>query len=287
MEMENDIAQLKESHILLQSVLQDVPEMGELIFQGRSLSYHATQEGFEAIVDSLAEQKYDKIALNHGIRRLMVGGFDGEIIWDHPAINKRIIRSDKIISELENNFREFQAEVKNCLDSLQKFPDSDTLTNDNGLWSYVPFYNKDGTAVESMHQRCPIISQYLSTLDVNTILGFVFISSVSSRTRIFPHNGSTSLRQRYHFGLEIPDNGTSQIRIGDCWVKWQEGKAFGFNDAVNHEVVHDAEGTRTLLIIDVWADGVPENVKKCLKENPGLLKYATIQNSNESIAIND
>ena len=93
------------------------------------------------------------------------------------------------------------------------------------------------------------------------------------------------LRKRYHFPIQVPVSGNSKIRIGSDWIYFSEGQAFSFFDSVEHEVEHNSDGNRVLLIIDVWPESVPEKVIEAIKLNKNILKYGTEGAS--SIAIND
>ena len=65
------------------------------------------------------------------------------------------------------------------------------------------------------------------------------------------------------------------FKLGDDFNKIFPA-AFSFFDSMEHEVVNDSDDLRILLIIDIWSDGLPNSIKKCLIENQSILKFGTI-----------
>jgi hypothetical protein len=270
-------------HSLLNESIKKEPLLSSLIFQGKPLGEHATSKGLNQLIQANKKNVYDPIALNHGIKRLLIDGFSGERVWHHPDIIENICFDDKVIRQLESSFNFIESEILSVIENLQKFPDSDALTNENGLWSYFPFYNKNGAPISQAHESCPSISKLLQNLDLNNVMGFTFISGLSKKANISPHCGSTSLRKRYHLGVKIPAGKKCRIRVGRDWIFWEKGKAFSFYDSIEHEVINDSDNLRILFIIDVWGDGLPKSIQKYLTENQSILKYGTINPSSNTI----
>jgi len=275
-------SELVNQHSYLNDAIKKEPILASLLYQGKPLGEHATPQGLQQLFLAYQKNAYDPIALNHGINRLLIDGFSEERVWHHPDIIERLCFNDKVIRELEASFNLIENEVLNLIENLQKFPDSDALTSENGLWSYFPFYEKNSTPISHAHESCPTISRLVRNLDLNTIMGFTFISGLSKKAKIDAHCGSTSLRKRYHLGVKIPDGQKCKIRVGEDWIYWKKGKAFSFHDSIEHEVINDSDKLRLLLIIDVWSDGLPDSIKKYLIENQSILKYGTINSNSRS-----
>ena len=267
--------ELINQHSNLNKSIKLEPSLGSLIFQGRPLNDHATKEGLQKLLEANKKGNYDPISLNHGIKRLQIYPFK-DLVWGHPNIIHKINFEDEIINTLESSSNEIKPEAMAVINDLKKFPDSDTLTNPDGLWSYFPFYNKDGSPIKFAHEVCPIISKIISKLDLNCVMGFAFLSALSKKTKIQAHCGSTSLRKRYHYGITVPDGRKCKIRIGNKSIFWEENKAFSFYDAVEHEVDNDSDELRLLLIFDVWSDGIPVSIKEYLKKDSAILKYGIV-----------
>tara|TARA_B100000900_G_C20600814_1_gene725522 strand:+ start:4644 stop:5489 length:846 start_codon:yes stop_codon:yes gene_type:complete len=272
-------------HKELKRLISENPTLEDLVFQGKTLSWHASSLGLQKLLESVNKKDFDPIALNHGIKRYLIDNYKKDLIWDYPKINKDISYSDPFISDLNENFKEIKSEVMNIISLLKKFPDSDDLTNETGQWNFIPFYEKDGTPIKTTLDNCPTISNLLDKQEINTDLGFVFVSSLDSYSSIAAHTGSTALRKRYHFPIEVPEIGQSKIRIGSEWISWEPGKAFSFYDAVEHEVVHKSDKNRIILIVDVWPECLPKELICVLKKNKSIFRYAT--ESQKLFAIND
>lgn len=275
----------KKQHEQLNHLITSHPEIKHLIFQSKPLEWHATDEGLSKLIEAVDNEWLDPIALNHNIKRYRINNYSSDLIWDYPEIDKKINFDDYFIRELNSSCKNITEEVKQVFDFLKKFPDSDDLTNASGQWNFIPFYEKDGSAITEILDKCPVIKNLLAKQNINTDLGFVFVSSLTSKSRITAHTGSTALRKRYHLPLIVPKAGQSKIRIGDEWINWTVGKAFSFYDAVEHEVIHGSHGDRILLIVDVWPETLPLELVKTLKLNKQVFQYAT--ESATSVALND
>ena len=274
-------------HQRLRHALATDPSLGSLVFQGQPLAQLATDEGLRLLLRSAEAKDYDAVATNHGIRRLRLDGYAGEVIWDYPGHPKTFIESDAVTRVLEQCAASIADELIAAVDQSVKFPDSDSLTNAQGLWSYRSFYDKSGTENLAMQRACPTTAAVIKGLRPNLTFGFAFVSILDPHTTIAAHKGSTSLRQRYHLGIKVPTDGVSRIRIGQRWQSWEEGKAFGFNDAIEHEVEHFSDSRRIVLIVDTWASHVPESIVNGLLRHPELLQLAVLSRQDAPVAIND
>ena len=80
-----------------------------------------------------------------------------------------------------------------------------------------------------------------------------FITKTLPNSYIKPHCGETNGILRLHLGLKIPSHSGEMCSIKmDTQIKdWEEGKAFGFIDAQQHEVWNKTNEERYILIIDV------------------------------------
>lgn len=67
---------------------------------------------------------------------------------------------------------------------------------------------------------------------------------------VWPHCGPTNCRIRAHLGLVVPPG--PKIRVADEEGKWTEGKFIIFDDSFEHEVWHEGESFRLVLIVDFW-----------------------------------
>jgi aspartyl/asparaginyl beta-hydroxylase (cupin superfamily) len=78
----------------------------------------------------------------------------------------------------------------------------------------------------------------------------VFFSILKAGSHIPPHTGVTNVRGVVHLPLIVPDG--CQFRVGGETRSWVQGRAFAFDDTIEHEAWNRSERDRAVLIIDVW-----------------------------------
>jgi aspartate beta-hydroxylase len=137
----------------------------------------------------------------------------------------------------------------------------DSLAED-GNWSGIFLYGVGGKVDPEIAKRFQRTFEIIESVPISKNFGFVLISKLSAGVHILPHCGSSNLRFRYHLGLDIPEPDKAKIRVGNRWQTWETGKAFGFDDSFDHEVIHSGEKDRVVLIVDTWnPDLTPEEIK--------------------------
>jgi aspartyl/asparaginyl beta-hydroxylase (cupin superfamily) len=60
------------------------------------------------------------------------------------------------------------------------------------------------------------------------------------------------LRLRHHLGIDVPEPDKAKLRVGTQWRGWAKGKSMAFDDSFEHEVVHEGDQERIVLVVDVW-----------------------------------
>ncbi len=124
--------------------------------------------------------------------------------------------------------------------------------NHSRRWSAY-FLWKDGERVEPHLQRCPETAKLLECLPMIDIPQFApaaFFSILEPRTRIPPHAGVTNARLIVHLPLVVPRG--CGFRVGAQSREWIEGRAWVFDDTIEHEAWNDSDQPRAILIFDVW-----------------------------------
>ena len=81
-----------------------------------------------------------------------------------------------------------------------------------------------------------------------------------------PHTGPTNCRLRAHLGLSVDkgDEARMRLRVADKTLRWREGEIFVFDDSFEHEVRHDGERERLVLIVDLWHPDLSEEQRRTL-----------------------
>ena len=69
-----------DKHQQLKNFIKTIPELGEVIFQGKPLEYHSSDKGLDELLEAYNNNDFDPIALNHGIKRLRIGSYNSDLI---------------------------------------------------------------------------------------------------------------------------------------------------------------------------------------------------------------
>lgn len=129
------------------------------------------------------------------------------------------------------------------------------------LWEY-------GEPNHSVLERCPRTAEVLGRLPLARIPGRApnaFFSVLKPHSKIPPHTGVTNTRAIIHLALEVPPG--CGFRVGNETREWVEGRAFAFDDSIEHEAWNDSDQRRAVLIIDSW------NPHLSAREQDAILRY--------------
>jgi aspartate beta-hydroxylase len=124
--------------------------------------------------------------------------------------------------------------------------------NHSSRWSVYPLWH-DGKEVPDHLHKCPRTARVLSGLPLCDVPGCApgaFFSVLRPRTRLPPHTGTTNTRSIVHLPLVIPSG--CGFRVGAEVRSWQKGKAWVFDDSIEHEAWNDSDEIRVILIFDIW-----------------------------------
>jgi aspartyl/asparaginyl beta-hydroxylase (cupin superfamily) len=75
-------------------------------------------------------------------------------------------------------------------------------------------------------------------------------SLLKPKTRIPPHCGVSNVRLVTHLPLIVP--GGCGFRVGNDTREWVPGKAWVFDDTIEHEAWNDSDKLRVILMFDIW-----------------------------------
>jgi Aspartyl/Asparaginyl beta-hydroxylase len=159
-------------------------------------------------------------------------------------------------SYLEDNFGRLAAELGAVTDPAGAgfLPVEEPLLG-AGRWEQVTFY-ETGQRFDDACARFPVTASVIEAIPEATAVGVgvVTLSWLYPGTRIVPHCGGTNARLRVHLGLRVP--GGAQLRVGDQVLTWQEGRCIVFDDSFEHEVWHEGDRPRVVLLMDVSHPGL-------------------------------
>lgn len=130
-------------------------------------------------------------------------------------------------------------------------------TNDAGMTNnpnWGAFYlKKNGRDIPDNIARCPKTCAALSGVpmpDVSQRCPSALFSLLRPRTRIPPHTGLINTRLICHLPLIIPEG--CGFRVGNDTRAWVEGKAWVFDDTINHEAWNESGKLRVILLFETW-----------------------------------
>jgi aspartate beta-hydroxylase len=101
--------------------------------------------------------------------------------------------------------------------------------------------------------RCPLTTQALRAApqcEVASRAPTAFFSILDAKTRIPAHTGVTNTRLTVHLPLIVPAD--CGFRVGSETREWVAGKAWVFDDTIEHEAWNLSDVPRGILIFDIW-----------------------------------
>lgn len=119
-------------------------------------------------------------------------------------------------------------------------------------WSVLHLW-EDGRRNEAACARAPRTAALVEQLPLCRIPGrapAVFFSILKAGKHIPPHTGVTNVRSIVHLPLIVPEGCT--FRVGGETRPWVEGRAFVFDDTIEHEAHNPTAQDRAVLILDCW-----------------------------------
>ncbi len=119
-------------------------------------------------------------------------------------------------------------------------------------WSVYPLWH-DSEPLPDHQRACPKTTAVLAQLPLCDIPGYApgaFFSVLQPRTRLPPHCGTTNTRSIVHLPLVIPQD--CRFRVGAQTRAWEKGRAWVFDDTIEHEAWNDSQQVRIILIFDIW-----------------------------------
>ena len=124
--------------------------------------------------------------------------------------------------------------------------------NNSPNWSAFHLY-KMGEVVPENAAKCPKTMALLSDAPKPDQPGrtpAAMFSLLKPNTRIPPHTGVSNVRLVTHLPLIIPEG--CGFRVGNQTREWEAGKAWVFDDTIEHEAWNNSDKLRVVLIFDIW-----------------------------------
>lgn len=122
----------------------------------------------------------------------------------------------------------------------------------NPDWSAFYLW-KNGQKIETNAARCPRTLAALADAPLTRITHrspSILFSLLRPGARIPPHCGMTNTRLICHLPLIVPPG--CGFRVGNDTRAWEEGKAWVFDDTIEHEAWNNSREVRVILLFEIW-----------------------------------
>jgi len=119
-------------------------------------------------------------------------------------------------------------------------------------WSIYSLWH-DSSPLPANQAACPKTAAVLAKLpmcDIPDHAPGAYFSVLKPHTRLPPHAGTTNTRSIVHLPLVIPPG--CRFRVGSEVRSWEKGKAWVFDDTIEHDAWNDSDQIRIILIFDIW-----------------------------------
>jgi aspartyl/asparaginyl beta-hydroxylase (cupin superfamily) len=135
----------------------------------------------------------------------------------------------------------------------------------NPDWSAFYLW-KDGAPVARNLERCPETAKAMEKIplcDLPSRTPSVLFSRLRPGAHIPPHHGMVNTRLICHLPLIVPSG--CRLRVGNETREWVEGKAWVFDDSIEHEAWNDSTETRVILLFEIWRPELSEAEKAAIR----------------------
>jgi aspartyl/asparaginyl beta-hydroxylase (cupin superfamily) len=126
---------------------------------------------------------------------------------------------------------------------------------------------QSGKRIDANARHCPETMALLDTLPQPDIPGAgpnAMFSLLAPNTTIPPHVGVNNTRLVCHLPLIVPDG--CWFRVGAETRFWERGKAFLFDDTIEHEAANPSDQLRVVFIFDVWNPALSKVEREAIRQ---------------------
>lgn len=172
---------------------------------------------------------------------------------DFPWLDTLEAATDAIAEELGAVMAAERAELVPYIQYAEHLPlDQWRPLNQNRDWTAIHLLNR-GETITANARHCPRTMALLGDFPQPAIAGAgpnAMFSLLAPGTHIPPHVGVNNARLVCHLPLVVPAG--CWFRVGAQTIEWERGKAFVFDDTIEHEAMNPTDELRVVFIFDVW-----------------------------------
>jgi aspartyl/asparaginyl beta-hydroxylase (cupin superfamily) len=168
-----------------------------------------------------------------------------------------LARLEAATAAITDDFHRVMAAERAELVPYIQYPDDVPLRqwaalNRNKAWTAIHLV-RNGVTVEANARHCPAVMALLGMLEQPAIPRRgpnAMFSLLAPGAHIPPHTGVANTRLVCHLPLIVPEG--CWFRVGDDKRLWETGKAWIFDDTIEHEAMNPSGELRVILIVDTW-----------------------------------
>ncbi len=183
-----------------------------------------------------------------------------------PWLEQIEARTDLIRTELEALLVDEEAGFLPYVTMEPGTPENKWSPLDHSLdWGALHLW-KDGRRNDEACARAPRTAAVIEALPLSDLPGrtpTVFFSLLRPGTHLPAHTGVSNVRTIIHLPLIVPPG--CAFRVGGETREWEVGKAWAFDDTIEHEAWNRSDKLRAILIFDVWNPYLSETERGLLR----------------------
>jgi aspartate beta-hydroxylase len=171
---------------------------------------------------------------------------------DFPWLDKLEAATDEIRAELLEVLKDSSAFAPYVQGNARRPSKDQSAMQDNPDWSAFYFW-KHGEALPDNIARCPRTMTAMAEVPLCTMRSrspSVLFSLLRPGARIPPHTGLVNTRLICHLPLIVPPG--CGFRVGNDSRVPIEGKAWVFDDTMEHEAWNNSDRNRVILLFEIW-----------------------------------
>lgn len=175
---------------------------------------------------------------------------------EFPWLDAVEAETDTILEELRGVLRD-EATFSPYMRQTPNLPRSHDPLMESMDWSTCPIlFGGEETPVAAL---CPRTLAALADAPLARIKASspdVLFSQLKAGAHIQAHTGATNTRLICHLPLIVPTD--CHFRVGNDTRQWEKGKAWVFDDTMDHEAWNNSLQTRIILMFDIWRPELDE-----------------------------
>lgn len=183
-----------------------------------------------------------------------------------PWLERIEAKTDVIRAELEAMLAGEEAPLRPYVAMEPGTPANKWSPLDHKLdWGAIHLW-KDGRRDEAVCERVPETAAAVEALPLSDLPGrtpTVFFSLLRPGTHLPAHTGVSNVRTIIHLPLIVPPG--CAFRVGGETREWEVGRAWAFDDTIEHEAWNRSDRVRAILIFDVWNPYITEVERDLLR----------------------